>query len=151
MAHTIGSKPAPASKVRPLKTVRDISPVPVARRPVAPPWLSTEQRKAFVGLVRNMVDAGIEPFNSDTATITALACAIVLHRQAVETLTREGITIAGRAGGTVRHPASITALAATNAIDRLCSSLGLNPQERGRMRRPNTEAAQDTPEAYFAG
>jgi P27 family predicted phage terminase small subunit len=74
----------------------------------------------------------------DTYALAALCQSWSTYEQATATVAREGQTIEGYRGSTVRHPAAIVAKQALAEFLRLATEFGLTPASRARISVPGS-------------
>jgi P27 family predicted phage terminase small subunit len=97
--------------------------------PVPPEWLSDEVRAVWDRVVDELRHMRVVSA-ADTDALVVYCQAVVHHREAAELVNREGLLLAGRDGGWVKHPAMQFVRDQAVLIKVMAGQFGLTPAAR---------------------
>lgn len=124
-------------------------PPPFERKaPKAPMWLPAEARAEWNRVVPDLDNLGLLK-TIDGAALTAYCMAWQRFFDASAIVAREGMVVVDRQGKQQRHPALLTAEAASKELRAWCSEFGLTPSAESRLGAKGDDG--DKGENPFAG
>ena len=112
------------------KKASPVRPEPMNKKAwTTPRWLP-KAAKQFVKRYRAPLERSNLLTSWDYDSFLTMACLAAEIKSHVETLDRDGYTVAGRQGGIVRHPQASMLKAAQQQFRLYCDSFGLTPKGR---------------------
>ena len=144
------ARPGPAPIPTHLKIIRGTrqdrinktEPKPAASEPKCPTWLSTDGKKIWRRVAKQLKEMGML-FEADQDVICAYVQAVITHQEASKVVAKEGIVVAGRRDEFVKNPALQVVRDNATLIRMLAGELGLTPAARARLKSPDNEGVQD--------
>jgi P27 family predicted phage terminase small subunit len=132
----------PRKQGRPRKRVLQTAETPLARIPPPPSWLSKAAKAEWVRCAPHLSERNVIT-EADLGSLEAYCSAKGRLVAAERVIERDGITIVGKDGQCVKHPAVSVADAASATLRAIGMQLGLTPASRRKAARSEEAPASD--------